>query len=87
MPALGRGMQAVFIMAQADQWPNVDVYTPTVISQAIIVALTLGAAWMYGKLKHPATWWAVAINLHALFVFELGKIEWIQRLLTALIHV
>ena len=87
MPALSRGLAALFIMAQADQWPAVDIYTPIVISQAIIVALTLGAAWMYGKLKHPATWWAVAINLYVLFVFELGKIEGIQRLLTALIHV
>lgn len=87
MPALSRGLAALFIMAQADQWPAVEIYTPIVISQVAIVLLTLAAAWMYDKLKHPATWWAVAINIHALFVFELGKFEWVQRLLSALIHV
>lgn len=87
MPALARGLQAVFIIAQADRWPEVDVATPIILSQLAIVAMTLGAAWMYGKLKHPATWWAVAINVHALFVWKLGEIEWIQRALSTLIHI
>ena len=85
MPALARGLQAISMPMQMDRWPDIDIYTPIVVSQISIVALTLAAAWMYGKLKHPATWWAVAINLHALLVFELGATPWIQNLLSTLI--
>ena len=87
MPALGRGLGAVFIIAQAEQWPDVDIYTPIVISQISIVALTLAAAWKYGKLKHPATWWALAINFHALFIFKLGESQWVQTVLSTMIKI
>jgi len=85
MPALARGVQALWLPAQMNQWPDVDIYTPILVSQTCIVALTLAGAWMYGKLKHPATWWALAINIHALFVFKLGGSPWVQNLLTTLI--
>jgi len=87
MPALGRGLGAVFIFAQAEQWPDVDIYTPIVISQISIVALTLAAAWKYGKLKHPATWWALAINFYALFIFKLGESQWVQTVLSTMIKI
>ncbi|MBL38958.1 MAG: hypothetical protein CMP07_11170 [Xanthomonadales bacterium] len=85
MPALGRGIQGVFIMAQADHWPDVEIFAANVLSQAIIIAVTLAFAWKYGKLKHPATWCAVAINLIAVAVFQIGSVSWIQVLLSSVI--
>lgn len=84
-PALGRGVQNVFILAQLDQWPDVDLAIPGILHQAIIVTLTLVFAWKYGKLKHPATILAVAINVLALFVYEIGAAAWVQSLLLAVI--
>ncbi|MBY6204421.1 hypothetical protein [Halomonas denitrificans] len=87
MPAVGRGMQALYLIAQADRWPNVDGVTPIILGQVFVVALTLAAAWKYGKLKHPATWWALGINVYAGFAWEIGQVGWVQRLLDTLIHV
>jgi len=46
--------------------------------------LLLGA-WKYGKLKHPATWLAVAVNVFNLFVEPIGRSEAVQSFLKALI--
>jgi len=85
MPAFGRGVQNVFILVQADQWPDISIIPATIVSQAIIIGLTLVAAWMYGKLKHPATFCAIAVNGLAIFTFQIGSTPWIQSLLVALI--
>ncbi|MEN1729512.1 MAG: hypothetical protein AAGJ52_13835, partial [Pseudomonadota bacterium] len=87
MPALGRGIQNLWIGLHIEQWPNIDVLTPIVLTQFLIVSLTLTAAWKYGQLKHPATWWAVFVNSNVVLAFEIGKVEWIQSALSALIRV
>lgn len=85
MPALGRGIQNLFILAQIDQWPDVNILTPILLTQTIILALLLGAAWKYGKLRHPATWLAAAANVPPMFVIKIGSQEWIQVMLQSTI--
>jgi hypothetical protein len=86
MPALGRGIQNLSIGLQIEQWPNINVMTSLFISQFLIIALTLTAAWQYKQLKHPATWWAIAVNACVLPAFELGKLDVVQQLLDAVIR-
>ncbi|HMA99001.1 MAG TPA: hypothetical protein VKO38_06075, partial [Wenzhouxiangella sp.] len=85
MPAVGRGVQNVFIMAQAEQWPDIDLGPALWVSQGLIIAVTLTLAQRYGKLRHPATFCALAINGLAIFVSEIGSLAWVQSLLTAMI--
>lgn len=85
MPALGRGVQNVFVLAQVDQWPNVDIVFPTLLSQFIIIFLLMVSAWKYDKLKHPATYWALGINVYCLFIFQIGETKWVQDVLNTLL--
>jgi len=85
MPTVGRGVQNVFIMVQAEQWPEIDLGPALWVSQGLIIAVTLTLARRYGKLRHPATFCALAINALAIFVTEIGSLAWIQSLLTAMI--
>ncbi|WP_436516033.1 hypothetical protein [Ekhidna sp. To15] len=85
MPALGRGVQNVWILANLDSWPDIEIITPVYLSQTIIVALILLAAWKYQKLKHPATYLAIAINIMCCFIAPIGKSETVQKLLEAMI--
>lgn len=85
MPALGRGVQNIFLLSQIDKWPNIDIVFPTLLSQVIILLLIIGAAWKYEKLTHPATFWALAINIYCLFIFQIGETVWVQRILNMLI--
>ena len=47
----------------------------------IILAMILLGAWRYKKLKHPATYLAIAINLFILFLEPLGRSEALQTFL------
>ena len=85
MPALGRGIQNVFIIAQLDKWPNVDIIFPVYVSQTTIVVLVLLAAWKYGKLRHPATHIAIGINVMSVFMQDIGGLTWVQNLLETMI--
>ena len=85
MPALGRGIQNVFIIAQIDQWPEIDIIFPTYITQAIIITMILVTATIYNKIKHPATYLAVGINIFCCFIAPIGKSEAVQRFLEAMI--
>ncbi len=85
MPALGRGIQGVYIGMNSADWPNIDIMFPLYISQCIIIALTLIAAWKYKKLTHPATFLAVGVNLYAFFLQPIGKSESVQAFLEAVI--
>ncbi len=85
MPAVGRGVQNVFIMAQADQWPDIDLGPALWVSQGLIMVVTLTTAWRYGRLLHPGTLCALAINALAIFVVQIGSLPWIQTLLTSAI--
>jgi hypothetical protein len=42
-------------------------------------------AWKYGKLKHPATLLALAVNVFNLFLESIGRSESIQQFLKAMI--
>jgi hypothetical protein len=85
MPALGRGIQNVHVGMQSSQWPNVEIMPSLYFANGLIIALLLAGAWKYGKLKHPATWLAVTVNIFNLFLEPLGKSEAVQSFLKAVI--
>lgn len=85
MPALGRGLQNVYIGMNSQQWPDIDIMGSLYVSQALIIAMLLIAAWKYNKLKHPATYVAVAINLFTLFLEPIGRSAAVQEFLKTMI--
>ena len=85
MPALGRGVQFVYIGMNSQHWPNVDIMSPLYIAEGMILAMLLFGTWKYDKLKHPATWLAVAVNVFNLFLEPIGRSELVQLFLKALI--
>ncbi len=85
MPALGRGVQNVHIGMQGKQWPDVEIMPSLYISEALILAMLLLGAWKYSKLKHPATWLAVVVNLFNLLLEPLGKSKEVQAFLVSII--
>jgi len=85
MPALGRGVQFVYIGMNSQHWPNVDIMSPLYIAEGMILAMLLFGTWKYDKLKHPATWLAVAVNVFNLFLEPIGRSESVQLFLKALI--
>ena len=68
MPALGRGVQFVWIVVNMQQMPNVDIMVPLYIAQMLIIGMIAVAAWKFGTLRHPATYLAVAVNVFVLFL-------------------
>ncbi len=85
MPALGRGIQNVYIGMNIKQWPNIDIMLPLYLTQGLIIGMLLFAAWKYDKLKHPATYLAVAVNLFIFLLEPLGKSEEVQLFLKGMI--
>lgn len=85
MPALGRGVQNVYIDWNIQKWPDVDIMAPLYFTEGLIIGMLLLGAWKYGKLKHPATWLAVAVNLFNLFLEPIGRSEAVQTFLRAII--
>lgn len=83
MPALGRGMQILWFMVFGVSATGMDmgIYLTT----AVIIAMTLWAAKRYGRVRHPATYLAVGVNLFNLLYEPLGKWEWLQHVLRAAI--
>jgi hypothetical protein len=85
MPALGRGIQNVYVNMHLDEWPNVEIMVPIYYTQALIIGILLLGAWKYGKLKHAATWLAVAVNLFILLLEPLGRSVAVQLFLKTII--
>jgi hypothetical protein len=85
MPALGRGIQNVYVGMHNKEWPNVDIIFPLYITQAVIITLLLLGAWKYGKLKHPATFLALAVNLFIFLLEPIGRSENVQVFLKDII--
>ena len=85
MPALGRGIQGLYVGMNIEQWPNIDIMMPLYFTEMLIVGMVLLAAWKYDKLKHPATYLAVGINLFNCFLEPLGKSETVQVFLETII--
>lgn len=85
MPALGRGIQNVYVGMNIKNWPNINIMSPLYITQGIILAMILLAAWKYAKLKHPATWLAIAVNLFIFLLEPLGRSKTVQSFLENII--
>ena len=85
MPALGRGIQNVYVGINSKQWPNIDIIAPLYITQVLIIAMLLIGAWKYGKLKHPATWLALAVNLFIFLLEPIGRSATVQHFLKQLV--
>lgn len=85
MPALGRGVQNVYIGMNIASFPNIDIMFPLFISQGIIIVMLLTGAWKYHKLTHPATFLAIGINLFCLLLEPLGRSESVQHFLRMII--
>ena len=85
MPALGRGIQSVYIGMHSKDWPNINIMIPIYFTQILIIGMLLIGAWRYGKLKHPATYLAVGINLFNFFLEPIGKSENVQLFLKTII--
>jgi len=80
MPALGRGIQNVYVDIYRKDWPNIDIMIPIYFSQILTLGVLLLVAWKYGKLKHPATFLALAVNLFIFLLEPIGKLEMVQSI-------
>ncbi|MDC6351044.1 hypothetical protein PP178_05725 [Zeaxanthinibacter sp. PT1] len=86
MPALGRGIQNLYVGLNIADWPEIDIMWPIYITQAIIIVLVLLAARKYKKLKHPATGLAVGVNIYTCFLEPLGRSEAVQGFLVMILR-
>lgn len=85
MPALGRGIQNLYIGMHIKEWPAIDIMMPLYFTQALIIGMILLGAWKYQKLKHPATFLAVGVNLFILFMEPIAKSVALQEFLKKMI--
>jgi len=81
MPALGRGIQNVYVGMHIKEMPNVNIMFPLYITQGVIITLLLLGAWKYHKLKHPATILALAVNVFIFLLEPLGRNAGVQEFL------
>jgi len=85
MPALGRGVGLLWIVLNIQQMPNIDIMISGYITQTIIIALTLGAAWKFGTLRHPATYLAIGVNIFICFLEPIGRSAAVQTFLRSIL--
>ena len=85
MPALGRGIHNVYIGLHRADFPDIDIMAPIHLTQVIIVAMLLIAAWKYDKLKHPATILAVGVNVFIFLLEPIGRSPVVQDFLKYMI--
>jgi len=85
MPALTRGIQNTYILLNLEDWPNIDIMLPVYLGQILILLLALLAALKYKKLKHPATFLMVGINIYNFFLEPLGRSTSVQEFLKSMI--
>ena len=85
MPALGRGVGFLWFALALPGIPTYGVMITAFVSQAIILALVLAAAWRFGTLRHPATYLAVAVNIFILFLEPIGRWGTVQTFLRTVI--
>ena len=85
MPALGRGIQNVYVGMHIKEFPNINIILPIYYTQILIIGMILIGAWKYGKLKHPAKFLALGVNLFNFMLEPIGRSENMQLFLKALI--
>ncbi|MFZ1307513.1 MAG: hypothetical protein WAT20_02270 [Ferruginibacter sp.] len=85
MPALGRGIQNIYLDMHARDFPNINIMVPIYFTQVLIMGMLILGAWKYGKLKHPATYLALGVNLFIFLLEPLGRSEPVQLFLKAII--
>jgi hypothetical protein len=85
MPALGRGIQNVYVDMHSKQWPNINIIQPIYYSEIVIIVLLLFGALKYKKLTHPATYLALGVNLLNCLIEPLGKSASIQAFLKSIV--
>lgn len=85
MPALGRGIQNVYVDWHKKDFPNIDIIFPLYITQIVILSMIILAAWKYAKLKHPATWLAIGVNIFIFFLEPLGRSKAVQSFLETVV--
>jgi hypothetical protein len=59
---------------------------PIYPTQLLILGLLLLAAWKFGKLRHPATWLAIGVNLFIFLLEPIGRSPGVQLFLKAAIR-
>jgi hypothetical protein len=85
MPALGRGIQNIYVDMNIKSWPNINIMAPIYFTQLLIIGMLLFASWKYDKLKHPGTYLAIAVNAFIFLLEPIGKSKAAQSLLESLI--
>jgi hypothetical protein len=85
MPALGRGMGNLYNDLHSKDFPNINIMVPLYYTQALIIGMLLFWAWKYDKLKHPATYLAVGVNMFILLLEQIGRSEAVQQFLKAIV--
>lgn len=85
MPALGRGIQNVYVDMNFNDWPDINIMLPLYFTQVLIIGMLFFAAWKYGKLKHPATYLAIGVNLFNCLLEPLGRSVTVQSFLKTII--
>jgi hypothetical protein len=85
MPALGRGIQNIYVGMNSKNWPNINIMTPIYFTQLIIIGMLLVASWKYDKLKHPGTYLAIGVNAFIFLLEPIGKSKAAQSFLEAMI--
>lgn len=85
MPALGRGVQLLYVGLNIQHMPNVDIMIPLYFTQLLIIAMIAAAAWKFGTLRHPATYLAVAVNSFIFLLEPLGRSAGVQAFLRAIL--
>jgi hypothetical protein len=85
MPALGRGIQNTWILFYGFGM-EINVMTPIYITNFLIIAFILWAALRFGRIKHPATYLAIGVNIFNCFLEPIGKSKSIQSYLEWMIQ-
>jgi hypothetical protein len=85
MPALGRGIQIVYVGMYREDWPAIDIMMPIYFTQLLILGMLVFAGWKFGRLKHPATYIAISVNLFIFLLEPIGRSPAVQSFLKAMI--
>lgn len=85
MPALGRGVQNVYVGIYQSEWPNINIMIPIYLSELLTIGVLLLVAKRYQKLNHPATYLALGVNLFNCLTEPIGRTESIQMILKTIL--